>query len=187
MKLEVLLVAVLTFTAFSARANEGGGGGGEAKKEAEKSAAPEWIEIQARLAASKGKIAAKEKVVRDLIEEKQKVKDPRQSREIVENLKREHKELRQASEEYARDLGLLRYRYPEKGLKEEQQYRRREVKSLTEMEKEVSLEGRLQNVSVKVRRQYGEPETAETPAAERTEKPAAPQAPSITKPPVLTK
>lgn len=180
----LILASCLTMTA-PVFANEGGG---EAPKAEDKKGTPEWAEIQNRLQTLKAKVSAKDKIVRELIRDKQAEKDPRKSLEIVENLKREHKDLEQAAEEYEQQRNLLKYRFPEKGLKEEQRYRRVEVRSLGEMETQMSLEGQLKKTFGKVQKQYGS--DADKPAADdaRKEKePAKAGPPSITEPPVMAK
>lgn len=187
MKSVFLVLAVALFATAPVVANEGGGEKKEEKQET-KSTPPEWVEIQARLATLKAKISSKEKIVKEMIAAKQTEKDPKKSVEIVETLKREHRELRIATEEYEKERNLLRYRFPEKGLKEQQRYKRVEVRSIDEMETAMSLDGRLNRALGKVRRQYGDPETkasGASPAQHEESKTIAP--PSITEPAVLTK
>lgn len=133
---------------------------------------PEWTEIQNRLQTLKAKIVAKEKTVRSLIEAKGQNKDHKS----FETLKSEHAELLKLAEEYEQVRNVLRYRFPEKGMKEARRYRRIEVKSLGEMEQQVGLEGRLQSSLQKVRRQYtgsmdaqaqSHPESGRKPASEK--------------------
>lgn len=185
--LESFILCVALGAAIPALANEGGGeGGGEAAK-SEKGGMPEWAEIQNRLQTLRAKVTAKEKIVRELIRDKQNEKDARKSVEIVENLKREHREFEAAAEEYEQQRNLLKYRFPEKGLKEERRYRRVDVRSLDEMETQMSMEGQLKKSLGKVRQQYGTPE--EKAAAEKPKEKAPPEtgAPAITEPPVMAK
>ncbi|MBX3039698.1 MAG: hypothetical protein KF789_03185 [Bdellovibrionaceae bacterium] len=145
--------------------------GGE--KAAEKSSPPpEWVEIQSRLQVLKAKMGAKEKMVRDLIADKHRGA----SHESFEHLKREHAELRKLSEEYEQQRNVLRYRYPEKGLKDGRKYQRVEVKSLTDMENQIGMEAVLQKTQNKMHRQYGasEEDSARTPASAGEARPAAP-------------
>lgn len=162
-----LLVGIFS---FSAVANEGGGEG-EKKEEAkaeEKKAVPEWVELQSRLSVLKAKVAGKEKAVSDLLAAKNAEKDPAKSVQIFNDLKREHSELGKAAEEYEQVRNVLRYRYPEKGMKEDRAYERVEVKSLEDLEKQAGLEGNLKRTIVQVRRQYADPskKTSEEAAAE---------------------
>lgn len=128
---------------------EGGGHGG-----AKPAALPEWVQLQARVATLKAKLAAKEKVVSDLILAKDKEKDAAQSREIVKNIAKEHRELKTMAEEYEQQLSLLKYRFPEKGMLSERSYKRHEVRSLEEMENEVGLSGNLEKTIRMMRQQY---------------------------------
>lgn len=185
-----LFLAAILAAALPAAGSGGGGEGGGAKKE-EAKALPEWVEIQSRLQTLRAKIAAKDRAVRDLIKEKEHAKDPRRSHEIVTNMTNEHRELREATEEYDRQLNLLRYRFPEKGLKEQQRYKRVDVKSLDELEKQVGMEARLKQVTGKVQRQYGDPAAdgtaASVPAKPEKKEPADADSESIVLPPVMSK
>lgn len=136
-------------------AKEGSKGGGEL---------PEWVNIQQRVQVSKAKVGAKEKVVQDLILAKQKEKDPQKSIEIVKSLKTEYRDLQLAVQEYEKDRNLLKYRFPEKGLKDARKYQRIEVKPLEEMENQLSMAGRIRGTMGRMKRQYG-PADSSLPAS----------------------
>lgn len=125
---------------------------------------PEWVQIQGRLQTLKAKIQAKEKVVTDLIVAKAKEKDPQKSREIVKNLTTEHKDLQTSVAEYEQQRNLLKYRFPEKGMRDDRSYRRLEARSIEEMETQVGLDGVLLKTVNRIREQYRDPSA---PAAER--------------------
>lgn len=150
---------------------------------------PEWVQIQGRLQTLKAKIQAKEKVVTDLIAAKAKEKDPQKSREIVKSLTTEHRDLQTSVEEYEQQRNLLKYRFPEKGMRDDRSYRRLEARSIEEMETQVGLDGALLKTVNRIREQYRDP-TA--PPAERTPASAAPSAldahkRSILEPAVISK
>lgn len=182
-----LILGIGLFCFSAAFAN----GGGEKSAEKPTSSPPEWVEIQSRLQVLKAKLGAKEKTVRELIAAKHKSPD----RESFEHLKKEHAELKQLAEEYERQRNVLRYRYPEKGLKDDRKYQRMEVKSLSDMEDQVGMQAVLQKVQNKVLRQYGsstEENSARTPASEagaKTPTPSQKQADeeSVTAPSVMSK
>ncbi|HRO67344.1 MAG TPA: hypothetical protein PL182_07260 [Pseudobdellovibrionaceae bacterium] len=157
-----LICPVLTFAS----------GGGE-KTDKPSSPPPEWVEIQSRLQTLKAKLSAKEKTVRELIA----AKHHGQERESFEHLKKEHAELRQLAQEYERQRNVLKYRYPEKGLKDERKYRRVEVKSLSDMENQIGMESVLQKTQNKILRQYGSTDggSDRTPASENKGSSNAPE------------
>ena len=193
----VILVGSLALSVIATAAEEGGEGGegegkdgaksGKAEKGATVLATPEWIDVQSKLQALKAKISGKEKSIAELIQEKQLEKDPRKSHEIVESLKKEHKELETMAAEYEQQRNYYRYRFPEKGQRDAQKYQRVEIKPLESMEAAANLEGHLQHTLHKVRKQYGE---ADGPIGkEKSSQAVAPKKPEnpITEPAVLAK
>lgn len=167
-------------------ANEGGEAkeGEKSEKKDPAAALPEWVGLQSRLQGLRAKIAAKDHTVRELIKDIQEG-DPKKSHESAGELKKEHRELREMIEDYNRQLSVLKYRFPEKGLKEEERYKRIDSASLEEMEKQVGMEGRLKAVTSKVRRQYGGGEPSVEAPKKKEEAPL--EYPKITEPPVLAK
>lgn len=126
---------------------------GPPKKE-EVSTQQEVLELQARLQGLKTKIAAKKDGLKKLIEEKQFNKDEKQSLDTFNQMKSEYKDLQASIKEYDEQLSLLNYRYPEKGLNKERKYERIEVKSLDELERQFSLEGKIKKTMARVRQQF---------------------------------
>jgi hypothetical protein len=184
-----LLFSALVLSAAKVFASEAPAEGAAAKTEAKQ---PEWIEIQSRIQTLKAKVTAKEKAVRELILEKQKEKNPSKSVEIFKNLKSEHRELGKAVQEYEQARNLLRYRYPEKGMKEGRTYQRVEVKPLDEMENQMGMEGKLRQTLNRVRRQYSdthvpEPSAEEAAAAVHKEELRKQAPPPVTEPSVISK
>lgn len=135
---------------------------------------PEWVQIQGRLQTLKAKVHAKEAVVMGLIAAKAKEKDPQKAREIVKNLTVEHKDLQAQIEEYEKQRNLLKYRFPEKGMKDDRSYQRMEARSVEEMETQVGLDRVLQNTVQRIREQYG---SGEAVTGERV--PASKSAPAM--------
>jgi hypothetical protein len=168
---------VISFGALSAFAEEG-----EAKEEPKKeegkkeesksSLQSEWFELQSRLLMLKARVQAKKNEVNALIKEKEEVRDDQKAVEVVNQLKRQHKELRAVSQEYEEVRAQLNYRFPEKGLTEARKYERIEIKSIDDMEKELSLESKVKNTLVLVRKQY--PGNAPSQAREIASEPPAP-------------
>ncbi len=171
--------------------------GGEGEKKAEKK--DEYAEVQAKVAALEAKIRASEEIIKKLVEEKHSEKDQKKISEIIKSLVAEHKTMQKNNEEYEQAKSYLRYRFPEKGLKGEREYERIEVKSLEEIENELTLESKLKKTLGKVRKQYVAPdpkpkkmdengevveqESHSSKSGKRTKK----QGPSISDPVILTK
>ena len=142
-----------------AESKEAAGHAEPAKKEGKGSGGlPEWVELQGKLQALKGKIKAKEDNINKLMLEKMHVRDAKRAAAIVLEMKAEHKELKDSAEEYNKSRNLLKYRFPEKGLVGERQYKRVEIKSMKEIENQFSIEGRLTGTLGRVRKQYKQPE-----------------------------
>lgn len=155
LKRMVLIMAVSLSSAAMAS------GGEEAPKEAPKgpkSSEESFVVVQARVAALEAKLRSGEVEIQKLIEEKQKTKDPARLSEIVQNMMALHKDMKANQKEYDQQRTLLKYRYPEKGLTGEREYERIDVKSLEEMESQMSLGSSVKKTLRKVRTQYEAPD-----------------------------
>lgn len=150
-----ILVMVTVWT-LSLQAKEGSGASAESAPAAtaETKRNPEWMDLNTSLQTLKTKIKMSEDAIEKLIDEKQKTKGEKQSAEIVKNLKLEYKVLKETTEEYEQKRNQLRYRFPEAGVTDEREYERLEVKSLEEMENELTLGGRLKKTFARVKKQY---------------------------------
>lgn len=125
-------------------------------KDEKATAQQEVLDLQARLMGLKTKISAKKEILKRLVSEKQGLKDDKKSLEIFNEMKSEYKEMQTAIKDYDEQIALLNYRYPEKGLIKERKYQRIEIKSLDEMEKEFSLQGKIKKTLARVRQQFPE-------------------------------
>lgn len=110
--------------------------------------------IQARVASLEAKVRSGETEIQKLITEKQHTKDPEKVNEIIRQMISVHKEIQKNAKEYDQQRALLKYRYPEKGLTEKREYERIEVRSIEEMENQMSLSSSLNRTIKKVRSQY---------------------------------
>lgn len=169
-------------------------GHGEAPKEAApkeiKSAEDSYSVVQARVAALEAKIRSSEVEIQKLILEKQHSKDPVKVNEAIQHMMTLHKEMKQNLKEYDQQRTLLKYRYPEKGQVEKREYERIEVKSLEEMETQMSLGSSVKRTLKKVRTQYEAPEDGPGRASLQNadgQKNAPPQGPSSLVEPVILK
>lgn len=163
--LRKILIILLSICLGTPAVASGGGEGEEAKKSA---SVPEWVEIQNRLQTLKAKLSAKEKTVRELIAAQRSGhhapasggaghggKSATLGGGDFATLQKEHRELKALAEEYEQQRNVLRYRYPEKGLRDDRKYHRVEIQSLEEMENQMGFEGRLRRTFKKVEEKYG--------------------------------
>lgn len=169
-------------------AKEGEGKEGEGAKEEEngsqKKQADEATELQTKVQALQAKVKAKDESIRHLIEEKNHTHDAAKVKEIIEQMVSEHKEMNKLVQEYEQSRSLLRYRYPEKGLKGGRTYERMEVKPLDQIENQMSIEAKLTQTLKTVERQYG---AVPTDPKTKSKKPDKNAAPSLTEPIVIQK
>lgn len=148
--------SVLTLPAWG---SEAPAGEKEAPKQV-KSREESYMVVQARVAALEAKIRSAEAEVQKLILEKQQAKDPVKVNEILDRMMVVHNEMKQNNKEYDQQRTLLKYRYPEKGSTSGREYERIDLKTLGEMETEMSLGGSVKRTLNKVRVQYGKVETS---------------------------
>ncbi|AHZ85906.1 hypothetical protein Bb109J_c0247 [Bdellovibrio bacteriovorus] len=174
-------------------------GGEEGGKPADAKDAPKEVKpreesygvVQARVAALEAKIRAGETEIQKLILEKQHTKDPAKVNEILQHMMTLHKDLAKNLKDYDKERTLLKYRYPEKGLADKREYERIDLKSIEEMENQMSLGSSVKRTLKKVRTQYEAPEDVkkvEASEAADGHKKSVPQAPaSLTDPVILKK
>lgn len=114
----------------------------------------EWVDLLNQLNAAKAKMEAQKKVVDDLLIAKQHSVDPVKVQENVKKLTEEHKKLNDNIQEYESMRSKLRYRYPEKGVKELRVYERVEARTLNEYENSFSVDARLSQAVEMMRDKY---------------------------------
>ncbi|WP_413586074.1 hypothetical protein [Bdellovibrio sp. HCB274] len=169
--LKSLLVLLMVMSvAVAAFASEGGGEaeGGEKKEETPKvevKAEESYDKVAARVSALEAKVKSGKEEIEKLIEAKAHTKDPAAINEIVKQMLTLHKDLKKNVDEYNQARGLMKYRYPEKGLTTKREYERIEVKSLDEMESQMSLSSSVNRTLKKVRTQYDSAEDAKNRTA----------------------
>ncbi|WP_413576636.1 hypothetical protein ACLVWU_01215 [Bdellovibrio sp. HCB290] len=194
--LKSLLVLLMVMSvAVAAFAEEGGSEGAEKKEEAPKvevKAEESYDKVAARVSALEAKVKSGKEEIEKLIEAKAHTKDPKAVNEIVKQMLVLHKDLKKNVDEYNQARGLMKYRYPEKGLTTKREYERIEVKSLDEMESQMSLSSSVNKTLKKVRTQYDSPEEAKSRAAGENEDSAkaskkVQKEPELTEPVILKK
>ncbi len=180
--------------AEGAKTAEGGKPASSVKNE-KGSAQQEILDLQARLMGLKTKIKAKKDNLKKLVTEKQGLKDEKKSLEIFNEMKSEYKEMQVSIKDYDEQIALLHYRYPEKGLSKERKYERIELKTLDEMEKEFSLQGKIKKTLARVRQQFPDKKTSSKNSKEVQSEPLFlpkakiqdPSRDSVTEPQLLSK
>lgn len=124
-----------------------------------KSAEESFSVVQARVQGLEAKIHSSEAEIKKLIEEKQRTTDPQKLNEIIRTMLTLHKDLANNIKEYDQQRTLLKYRYPEKGQTEKREYERIDLKSIEDMENQMSLGSTLKKTLKKVRLQYAAPDS----------------------------
>lgn len=184
----VLSVALMVLSFASLAFASGGGGhgegGGEAKAEKKeiKSAEDSYTVVSSRVQALEAKIHSGKEEIEKLIAEKQHTSNPQRVNEIVRQMMTLHNEVQKNTREYDQQRSLLKYRYPEKSTADKREYERIEVKSLEDMESEMSLGSSVNRTLKKVRMQYGTPENE---MAEKKRQPSKEAAPGKTQPDLM--
>lgn len=174
-----LVLSVLLAGLFSAPVAEASGGGGEAKAEKKevKSAEDSYSVVSSRVQALEAKIHSGQDEIEKLIQEKHHTTNPQRLNEIIRQMMTLHTEVQKNTREYDQQRSLLKYRYPEKSIADKREYERIEVKSLEDMESEMSLGNSVNRTLKKVRRQYG---TSENEMAEKKRQPSKDASPGKT-------
>lgn len=132
----------------------------------------EWTEVQTRLAALKAKVDMQETLVKNLIIEKSNSATADKLK-VIEQLKIEHQKWIQYIADYNQLRNEYQIHFPEKGVKETRTYKRVDSKSIEGVEKELTLEGRLNQLHKKVLKQYPKYSSSAdaSPAAPNNKKP----------------
>lgn len=112
-----------------------------------------WSEVQTKLTTMKGKLEAQDAVVKALIAEKAHLTGEALMQKM-EQVKKEHQKYQNMANDYNKLNSEYETKFPEKGLKENRVYKRVDPKSIERIEKDMSLDGRMQNIHSKVLKQY---------------------------------
>lgn len=113
----------------------------------------DWEKIQAQLTEQKAKLDAQESLIKVLLTEKAGLSGDALSAKINQ-IKNEHQRLEKINLEYDKLNSDYHTKFPERGLKEKRVYTRPPVKSLSAIEEELSVQGRVKKVHRKVLSQY---------------------------------
>lgn len=157
----ILIVFSLVTTLASANDHEAPAeeGHGEAKAEAAPAAHPvnltPWVEVEAKIQELSAKVKTKQANLIKLFEEKNHLANNSPELKVkVQEIVKEHAEMRSLAAEYDKQLNLLKYRFPERNAKAARKYDRFEIKSVDDMEQAMGVDGKLTRNLRKVRSQY---------------------------------
>jgi hypothetical protein len=167
-----LLLSLLVFANEGGEAppaeNHGGGEAGAAPS-ADQKAQKELQDVEKQVAGLAAKIKAKNDSIEHLLTQKNIESDAEKTAELVKLVQQEHRELKTLTSEYNTQLGILQYRFPERGLNLQRRYQRLDTKSIDEMEKNLGLDAHLKKSRDKIKTVYGVSEKP-APKKEGTEK-----------------
>src|SRR3989344_3816396 len=111
----------------------------------------EWMQVQTQLITVKGKVENQQKLVENLIMQKENLKGKEQS-EKIEQLKKEHTELMRLIQHYNQLSLDFQTKFPEKGSTMGRVYKRMDTTNVEGIQKQMTLDGRLKRLSHKVKK-----------------------------------
>lgn len=187
--LKIVIPSLLCGTLALASGGEAEGGDAKPEKKEIKSAEDSFSVVQSRVQTLEAKVRSGQEEIQKLITEKQHAKDAVRVNEIIRQMLTLHKDLEKNLKEYDQQRSLLKYRYPEKSASEKREYERIELKSIEDMETQMSLGSSLNRTLKKVRTQYGTSEGEHGDPVEPGQKhlPSKPAQPGLTDPVILKK
>lgn len=131
----------------------------------------QWMAVQSQLITARSKVENQEKIVESLILQKANLKGPALA-EKIEVLKEAHIELIRVIGYYNNLNSDFETRFPEKGAAPGRVYKRIDPASVQKIESKMTLEGRLNRLNAKIKRQYnqGGDAAVESDAAKNSKK-----------------
>lgn len=187
-KFFILLLFVLPTFANeeSGEKTKGKEGAAEVAPTSDQKAFKELSDVEKVVASLGAKIKAKNDSIESLLKQKSSESQPEKQIEIVKLVQAEHRELEKLTQEYNAQLGILQYRFPERGVKLGRRYQRLNTRSLDDMEKTLGLEAHLEKSRTKVRTVYGIKDKAPS-KKDGDAKKQSPAEENLLKPSVLSK
>ncbi len=167
-KRALFILSILILSGHCGHAEEvsEAGKASDAPKESEakggtKSTLPGWVELENKIQETQSKMRSKQGNINSLIVEKNRLaNNTSELKNIIKEIVKEHAELRKLSEEYDKNINLLKYRFPERNAKADRTYDRVEVKSIDEMEQSLGVDGKLNRNLKRMRSHYHLPAPA---------------------------
>lgn len=131
--------------------------GGE-KKEGEKKEGegrPAWMEIEAKIQELAAKVKSKNENIEKMIEEKNHFSEhSSELKSLIKEIVKEHADMEKLSQEYDKQVSILKYRFPERNAKKDRKYEKLQIKSVEEIEKAVGVDAKLMKAMRRARSQY---------------------------------
>ncbi len=155
----ILFYLFLVTSTLAEEAKEGHEKKPEVAPTAESRNSKELLDLEKQVASLHAKIQAKTQSVETLLKQKNEEKDPQKLTEIVKLVQQEHRDLEQLTREHNIQLGVLRYRFPERGGTQGRRYQRLSTKSLEEIERTLGLDGHLEKSRKRIKTVYGVSDT----------------------------
>jgi hypothetical protein len=109
-----------------------------------------WHEHAVKLSYLAHEIKTFEADIKALVDQKQKTRDQKQIKDLVDRLAKKHADLSRASRDYEAERLHVRFNHPEKNDEAERQYVRYNLRSLEEMEETSGIEGKLNHIKSRV-------------------------------------
>ena len=113
----------------------------------------EWVQVQAQITILKGRLENQRKTVEALIEKKTESSGAQQQA-LIEELKKAHIQWSNSIQQYNELSTTFQNKYPEKGGSVGRIYKRMEPSNIESLEQKMTLEGRLQKLNKKIKKQY---------------------------------
>lgn len=157
----LVLKIMFTFLTVSSLSYASGGGEPAPAPKEVKSNEESFGVVQARVQGLEAKVRSAEEEIKKLIEAKHHTKDTEKANEIIKQMISLHREMEHNVKEYDQQRALLKYRYPEKGRSDKRAYERIDVRSIEEMEGQMTLSSAVEKTLNKVRTQYKSAESKE--------------------------
>ncbi len=133
------------------------------------------MEVESKVQELSAKIKSKKAFLQIMLEDKNRLKDNSPALKAkIQDIVKEHAELRRLSEEYEKQLSILKYRFPERNTKAKKKHEKIEIKSVIEMEQAMTVDGKLNRNMRKLRSQYGSEAMPAAATGESKEVPSVP-------------
>jgi hypothetical protein len=115
--------------------------------------AGEWREHEAHLMAFVTKIGGLQKEINQMIEERSKA-GGEERQKIDDSLVKKWADLKKTNDDMEAEKLHIRFKHPEKGDAAERKYSHFQIKSLSEMESDMGIDGRLDRIKKKVEAKF---------------------------------
>lgn len=120
----------------------------------ESTLASDWGRHEINLRGYAMRIANTQNEIKELVEKKNKNRDPHTRDELLKEINKKNDDLRRVYKDFKEEKEHVRFEHPEQGDKTERKYKRVRMKSLEDLENEVGLDGQLTRLKQKVEKKY---------------------------------